>query len=243
MEATNRRMRKTVTIKNVLFVPGLGTNLFSIGAATLAGIEAVFTNSEVFFYQHGTLKLSGGRNRNILYKLNVKTRTHQWSAALMARPLPSLDTWRQRLAHANTHIITSIGSKKLVDGLDLAEHTKPQPQKPCKGCIFGKMKRKPFKTERTRGNHVGALVHADVCGPMQRASLLGAYYFLLIKDDFSGWMTVDFLKPKCEVADLIHRYATRMKIKTGRTVETLRADNGGEFFLTEVLAPQNRLPT
>ena len=96
------------------------------------------------------------------------------------------------------------------------------------------MKRKPFKTGRTRGNHVGALVHADVCGPMQRASLSGAYYFLLIKDDFSGWITVDFLKTKGEVADLIQRYATRMKIETGRTVETLRTDNGGEFLSTSL---------
>ena len=95
MEATNRGMRNAVTIKNVLFVPGLGTNLFSIGAAKLADIEAMLTNNQVLFYQHRTLKLSGGRNRNTLYKLNVKTRAHQWSAALIARLLPSLDTWHQ----------------------------------------------------------------------------------------------------------------------------------------------------
>ncbi len=35
-----------ITIKNVLFVPKLGTNLFSIGASTNEGVEAVFTNNE-----------------------------------------------------------------------------------------------------------------------------------------------------------------------------------------------------
>ena len=35
-----------ITIKNVLFVPKLGTNLFSIGTSTNEGVEAVFTNNE-----------------------------------------------------------------------------------------------------------------------------------------------------------------------------------------------------
>lgn len=38
---------KNLLLKNVLLVPGLGVNLFSISAATSNGIEAVFSNNTV----------------------------------------------------------------------------------------------------------------------------------------------------------------------------------------------------
>jgi hypothetical protein len=71
-----------ITIKNVLFVPKLGTNLFSIGASTNEGVEAVFTNNEAKFYRNGKLELTGKRTDNTLYQLNVTTKVAYEDSAL-----------------------------------------------------------------------------------------------------------------------------------------------------------------
>lgn len=52
---TNNSSQSTILIKNVLYVPKLGINLFSIGATTSNGITAVFTKDKVNFYRDGVL--------------------------------------------------------------------------------------------------------------------------------------------------------------------------------------------
>jgi hypothetical protein len=48
------------------------------------------------------------------------------------------------------------------------------------------MHRLPFPTERIRAKEVGDQIHSDFCGPMQEASLSGACYYVLFKDNCSG---------------------------------------------------------
>lgn len=91
------------------------------------------------------------------------------------------------------------------------------------------MHRLPFPTGRIRAKEVGELIHSDVCGPMQETSLSGARYYVLFKDDCSGWRVVHFLKNKSEVATNFKLYAARLETETGKTVKTLRSDNGGEY--------------
>lgn len=54
-------------INDVLYVPGLGVNLFSIAAATEVGLEARFSNNEVIFYRNNLTVLAGERADNTLY--------------------------------------------------------------------------------------------------------------------------------------------------------------------------------
>ena len=55
----------------------------------------------------------------------------------------------------------------------------------CKGCVEGKMHRKPFKplgeicsTQKLQ------LIHSDVCGPMSMESIGGQKYFVTFIDDY-----------------------------------------------------------
>lgn len=48
----------------------------------------------------------------------------------------------------------------------------------------------------SRSNTLGELFYADLCGPMEVCSIGGSKYFLLFKDDFSGYKFVYFLKNK-----------------------------------------------
>jgi hypothetical protein len=65
----------TRVIKDVLYVPGLGTNLFSIAAATNSVLEARFSKDMVSFHRGDELVLTGKRSGNTLYLLDLKPHT------------------------------------------------------------------------------------------------------------------------------------------------------------------------
>ena len=55
------------------------------------------------------------------------------------------------------------------------------------------MTRKSFSLQ-DRPPECGQIVHGDVCDPMHVGSLSGARYFLLLKDDYSHYRRIIFIK-------------------------------------------------
>lgn len=141
-------------INEVLYVPGLGTNLFSIGSATKTGSEVYFVNEMVTFVRDGRIEIQGQRVGSTLYHLNLLAKEAiQTSTALAVKPTETLITWHERFAHLNCKEILKMASSGCLIGLDLAE-TSEQPTTQCEGCILGKMHRLPFKTGRNRASEV-----------------------------------------------------------------------------------------
>lgn len=227
---------QTGTLNNVLYVPGLGTNLLSIVSATDRGIEVEFSNQTVLFKRNGVPIMSGNRNGKTLYKLNInstKTPTLDNSTALPASVNKvSLNTWHQRLSHTNFNTIIKMARTGVVDGIDLDKECSP-PTTICSGCSFGKMHRLPFNGVRTRATEIGELIHSDVCGPMQLASPTGSRYYVTFKDDFSGYRVIYFMKFKSEVFDRFQAFVCKIRSETKAFVRTLRTDGGGEFTSNE----------
>jgi transposase InsO family protein len=93
----------------------------------------------------------------------------------------------------------------------------------------GKMTRLPFPSGRNRANEIGQLKHSDVCGPIQVASPGGSRYYVIFKDDYSGWTVINFIKHKSEVEEKFKNYAARLRVKKGKSINTLRTDRGGEY--------------
>ncbi len=98
--------RKATTLKNVLYVPNIGTNLFSIAAATDMGWKATFDGSQVHFTspQRDTIMV-GERVGRKLHLLAIRPRdpsTEQQSDGAYPSSLSiGLNTWHRRLAHTN----------------------------------------------------------------------------------------------------------------------------------------------
>jgi len=69
---------------------------------------------------------------------------------------------------------------------------------------------------------------------MQKDSIGGSKYFLLIKDDYTHYRMVYFLKHKSEVKNIIGTVIQKVKTNTGFKVQVLRTDNGLEFVNNEV---------
>lgn len=95
--------------------------------------------------------------------------------------------------------------------------------------MAGKQHRIPFLSSSSRANETLKLVHADVCGPMETASLGRAKYFLLIKDDYLSYRYVYFMKHKSEILENISKFIARAEEETGKKLHVIRTDNGLEF--------------
>ena len=98
---------------------------------------------------------------------------------------------------------------------------------------MGKKHRLAFPTDgRNRTRKIGGVIHTEVCGPMNIASLAGSYYFVTFRDDFTGYV-VNFMKRKSETFGHLKNYVAKLQNETGHSIIAIRSDNGGEYFSTE----------
>jgi hypothetical protein len=56
-----------------------------------------------------------------------------------------------------------------------------------------------------------------------------ALYYVLFKDNFSGWCVVQFMKHKSEVFTHFKHFVAALKTQHNYTVRILRSDNGGDY--------------
>ena len=139
-----------------------------------------------------------------------------------------MSTWHQRLGHVNHQYIHKMAKSNMIDGLNI--NNAAESSLPCEGCAYGKSHRTPFPTEgRKRATSVGELIHSDICGPISVPSIGGSRYYVLFKDDFSGFRVVHFIRQKSEASELFKLFVIRLHSETGQCVHTLRSDNGGEY--------------
>lgn len=158
----NRNMPDSI-LRDVLYVPGLGATLFSIGAATDLGVIAVFTHQKVYLYRNNQLELVGIRQTNNLYLMEfLAVSTPKVEQGNLS--LSSMSIWHRRFGHAHVNVIQKMVAEGSVTGLRFS-NTDPDVY-PCKGCAPGKSHRRPFSTGRHRAVLVGELIHSDICGPM-----------------------------------------------------------------------------
>lgn len=137
----------TGVLKKVLYVPGLGINLFSIGTVTAAGVQVIFDDNRVSFSRDGSVHLEGQRAGKTLYHLNL-TATHHGQepeTVLAAVKTVSLPIWHQRFAHLNNKTLLKMAASDLVTGLNLASDcNNNKDQHTCGGCILGNNSTKPI---------------------------------------------------------------------------------------------------
>lgn len=101
----------------------------------------------------------------------------------------------------------------------------------CQGCVLGKSHRHSFVSHPVRqpSTTPGYLVHADICGPMAHVSLGGALYYLLFKDDFSGYRYIFCIAEKIDTLRCFQDVYHDIFRDTSNHLQILRTDGGGEF--------------
>jgi hypothetical protein len=184
-----------------LHVPDLWCTLISISA--LASQSIFFeTDAEGGRMHHADRTVIAHVNcsAGLYYLQAMHTHTAFAVRSIVTMPLP-LAVWHARMGHAANSTLRK--AEKVVKGLSLdplEKSTGPGDHIDCPSCLMGKQKRLPFPSHaRQRATHVAELIHTDVWGPVNIATLSGETFFIAFTDDFSHFSTVYFMKHKSKV--------------------------------------------
>jgi transposase InsO family protein len=100
----------------------------------------------------------------------------------------------------------------------------------CHSCLKGKQHRLPFpKSTSNRATERLALIHSDVCGPINPPTHSNTLYFLTFIDDKSRYTILYLLKHKSKVFDKFQIYKQQVENETAKKILILRSDIGGEY--------------
>ena len=79
-----------------------------------------------------------------------------------------------------------------------------------------------------RATKPGEVFHVDLCGKMNVPSISGANYFMLLKDDYSRFCFIYFLKTKTDVLNNLMSFYAEVRAD-GHNIRKLRSDGSLEF--------------
>ena len=178
-------------LKDVLYVPNIQNNLFSLPAITDKGIPVSFNKNacEIII---GCKKVVKGHKYGKSFKLDVLS---NYDLCQLAKSDTKPKLWHKHYGHLGYENLKMLKSKNMVNGINVDVN-----KLPCKGCALGKQHRNSFpKTSDNLTKQLLETVHSDVCGLMNVDSIVGSNYFVTFIDDFSRYTTVFTMKNKNEV--------------------------------------------
>nr|GEV55272.1 hypothetical protein [Tanacetum cinerariifolium] len=231
---------RSMTIKRVYYVEGLGHNLFIIGKFCDKGLEVAFRKSTCFVRtKDGVDFLTGDRSSN-LYTIALNEVASNSSACLLAKASSSQSwLWHQRLSHLNFATINNLVKNNLVQGLSKMKFEKDHL---FFACEEGKIYQKHHKSKTAfASNKPLYLLHMDLCGPMRVESINRKRYVLVVVDDCS-WYTW-FSAARTPQQNGVVERRNRTLVEAARTMLTFA--NLSLFLWSEAIATacitQNRL--
>ena len=225
----------------VLYVPDLANNLFSVAHAMECGISVLFdaARNTCKFLQHGVV-IGTGMRREGLWWLNGETMVTpgqaQWSGRRFAANsnyetrefMSELSLWHHRFGHLGEDALIKIAKQGVVR--DLPSTLKGVSMKnKCAGCAEGKQHKESFSKLRPRAENPLDLVHADTMGPIKPLSIGGNRYILVLVDDYTRMVWVFPVDNKAVIAGVVIDWIDKIMVSKERRVKMLRTDNGGEF--------------
>lgn len=211
-------------INDVLYVPDLKKNLLSEGVMASKGMKIIKMKNQADIYNcEDELIGTAVRSTNNLYHMLFKTASSPEANISLKN---NLKVWHQRTGHINLKALCELSNRGLIEKLDISE----KDEFFCEGCQYGKQHRFPFNQKEYKATKPAELIYSDICGPMSVQSVGGANYFILMKDDFSGFRTVNFLKHKSDALEAFQNFVQMCENKFGHQVKALRVDNGTEYI-------------
>jgi hypothetical protein len=223
-------------LKGVLYILDLKRNLFSIKQATETGLAFISTKNRCKLRAEegkGKVMMEGYKTGK-LYSLRITPIGIQSLQAnvvhmnVRAPPKLLLRIWHNRMAHVNEETIKKMYENNCLDHFEVSQD---KTQGLCSGCMYGKQYKNsyPVNPDKIRSQVPGEFVHGDVVGPMKELFIGGARYFLLFKDDCTGYHYVYFLKQKSEVLKCFQNFVLSLRRDTGNMLTKFRSDRGGEL--------------
>ncbi|CAG9132206.1 unnamed protein product [Plutella xylostella] len=211
-----------IQVRNVLYVPDLSTNLLSVSKIIKSGCKIEFNESECNIFNQNGQNIAKAGLVSDLYKLITNEKKAQAFPAVVDE---DVCLWHQRMGHLNF-----TDTKKLPSCTTGVKLTPSKEDIKCISCIEAKQTRQSFPSEGSRATELLEVIHSDVCGPMQTASLGGARYFVTFIDDLSRKVFVYPIKSKAEVLEKFNEFKNLVENELNKKIKKLRTDNGKEYI-------------
>jgi transposase InsO family protein len=234
-------------VEETLYVPDMGKNLLSVGVSTSRGLKFWFDGESCNIYTsvssqpNGTLLCTIPKENNLYYIDGALPPGTECQANFsQSTPMASKKLWHERLRHGNYKAIDKLACGA-ARGIAFAKEPDGDKEKPCEGCVLGKMTRGRFavRADHNKAKQPLERVYADVCGPFPCTALgSGAKYFLLFIDEYSRYIWVYFLRTRSEVPGIIKQFtheSTRFTGKKLRRMICFQTDNAAEFMSKSVV--------
>ena len=123
-------------------------------------------------------------------------------------PLPTWEIWHCCFGHVAYGGLKMLHDHQLVEGMEINVHS-PKPD--CMACTEAKHSETPFGPSLPRQTKPGELTHMDLWGKYQIASIHNNYYYLLMVDNATQHITIEFLKTKDQVTQKIVNYIATLQ--------------------------------
>lgn len=232
--------QRLIKLKNVLLVPGLATNLISIGQAEDSNIKVVFWKGQVSFILQGNdVVAAGSKLSGSLYIMKVVPAKTNDCAAYLCQVERTLSDWHRTLGHAGKERIL-----KLLKSNDLKVKSRSQDtDEDCSDCPVGKAKHISHPSKDHRAMTLGDEVYVDLAGPISTNCASGSRYYLLCKDAWSTYTYLYLIQDKTQVSLALAKLLAQFEIETGSTIKRICSDQGSEFLnkKTEILFASERV--
>ena len=193
-------------VDRVLYVSELKKNPMSVAQGTKEGMKFKFDIVGKLHIRKGNLHLTTmSRTCTGLYVINhLRAKDNENDFAYIVSHRLSLDLRHKRRRHASHDIVMQLSNNDKVKGLRLHPHVNNERQA-CDACELGRNKRSVFRpASRDKIKQCHAVVHSDICGPLEVAALDGSMYVLLFVDAYLRFCHVRFIKQRLE---LLHEFS------------------------------------
>ena len=222
----------TLTLQDVLHVPGMEVNLFSVQAIMERGFGANFRDGKVSIFRGGARVLDGVRAGavHVLPTINGGPETDDYGDPLgFAGAAVGAAVWHRRLGHCGAKDLKRVA--KAADGMRMnGVGAKEALSKGCKSCQVSKQVRASYYESTSLTTVFLELAHTDVAGPMAHVSIGGAVYWVTVIDDYTKMAAFVPIQRKDEAAGAVRRVLTQWETQTGAKLQRLRSDRGGEYL-------------
>ncbi|XP_060959367.1 uncharacterized protein LOC133030592 [Cannabis sativa] len=223
------------------------------GPTSDVNYDVNFTKTQCLVSSGGKTVLTENRTTDHCYVLSNQVKCHR---VFLDKP----DLWHYRLGHLNYRDLKKIVSIKAVQGIPEFRLGRDRTwasklQRPEENCLHIAVQGIPeFRLGRDRvcgpcqqGKQIKSshppinalltskvleLVHVDLMGPMQTASIAGKRYVMVCVDDFSRYTWVNFLTEKSDTFGAFSSLCLQLQNEKGVTigkVYRVRSDHGKEF--------------
>ncbi|CAI7887963.1 unnamed protein product [Closterium sp. NIES-54] len=211
---------KQILVPDVLYLPGVHTNLLSAGQLKDSEVKLQDVGDQKLLVSAARDVLGQAKYTDLVLCIDLRPCLQKLMSApagvVALRTIASAtksmsDMWHARLVHVDVDTIKSSAKHEVAVDLDIKHSTAAD--LPCAFCVGGKLARHTFPDQGLDAENALDVVHIDLYGPFRVAANDGSIYFLLLKDRKTCYVWV---RPIAKKSDSLVVFEKWLKLQRGK---------------------------